>query len=118
VRFAQIRKLLHAEVLNEPIDEHTDINVAKASDLMSDVLTFSGPGKLLITGLTNNHTVKICNIAGISTVVFVRGKKPAQDTIKMAKRCNIAILTTYMSMFESCGVLYAHGMRGVQIEKT
>lgn len=113
----KISQLLEAEILWANKNDLIDVQVAKASDLMSDVLTFSGPGKLLITGLTNNHTIRTCDIAGIQMVVFVRGKKPSQEAMRLGKKCNIAMLATKLSMFEACGLLYSQGIRGVRIKK-
>ena len=109
----RIQELLAAEVLCGTHDQDLEIKVAKASDLMSDVLAYTGPGKLLLTGLTNNQVVRTCEIAGVSAIVFVRGKKPPADTIELATQCNICLLATRLSMFESCGVLFSHGVRGV-----
>lgn len=114
----ELQKLLKAEILCGKLDENLNIQIAKASDLMSDVLTYTGPGKLLLTGLTNNQVVRTCEIAGVSAVVFVRGKKPPADTIELATRCNICLLATKLSMFESCGLLFSRGLRGVSSAKT
>ncbi len=113
----QIKEFLNAEVLTESSDQNIDIKVAKASDLMSDVLRFSGPGKLLLTGLTNTHVIRTCEIASICAVVFVRGKEPPGETVELGKKCNISILTTNLSMFESCGILFSKGLRGVPIRQ-
>ncbi len=94
-------------------DENLDIRVAKASDLMSDVLAYTGPGELLLTGLTNHQVVRTCEIANVGVIVFVRGKKPADETVSLAAQCNICLLATKLSMFESCGILFSHGIHGV-----
>lgn len=113
----KISELLHAEIVWIDQTCDIDIQVAKASDLMSDVLTFSGPGKLLITGLTNTHTIRTCDIAGIKAIVFARGKKPASEVVELGKKATIALLTTNLSMFEACGILYTHGLKGVRINQ-
>lgn len=113
----QIKEFLNAEILTECDDQNIDIKVAKASDLMSDVLRFSGPGKLLLTGLTHNQVIRTCEIAGIAAIIFVRGKQPSAETVALGKKCNIAMLTTKLSMFESCGILYSNGIKGVSIKK-
>ncbi len=109
----ELQKLLKAEMLCGTLEENLDIQIAKASDLMSDVLAYTGPGELLLTGLTNHQVIRTCDIAGLRAVVFVRGKRPAEDTVKLATKCNICLLATRLSMFESCGILFSHGIRGV-----
>jgi hypothetical protein len=115
VTLEKISQLLRADIVWADSPDETDFKIAKASDLMSDVLTFSGPGKLLITGLTNTHTIRTCHIAGIRAIIFTRGKKPSSETIQLGKKSRIALLTTHLSMFETCGILYTNGMKGVQI---
>lgn len=112
----QISKLLNAP----PVDQHAnlaiEINSAVASDLMSDVLLCSQAGSLLITGLTNNQVIRTCEIAGISAILFVRNKIPTPETIMMAREQNIPLLMTRTTMFETCGILYAHGITGVNLK--
>lgn len=113
----RIQTLLHAELLSEHGTQGIDIKYAKASDLMSDVLAFSQPcserNTLLITGLTNKQVIRTCEIAGVAAIIFVRGKNPTDETIKLARQCNIPVLTTRLKMFEACGILYTNGISGV-----
>lgn len=108
---AAIRELLKAEVLSNNNSLDQDIQTANASDLMSDVLAFAVPGSLLLTGLTNAQVIRTCEIAGICAVVFLRGKKPAIETVKMSEEFNIPVMATKLTMFEACGVLYTHGLK-------
>lgn len=107
---------LNCQIITGAENLQLNIRSAKASDLMSDVLRYSGPGKLLVTGLTNIQVVRTCDIAGICVVIFVRGKKPLADTIDLARSCGITILATNLSMFDACGVLYSNGLKGVTID--
>jgi len=117
VTLDKISELLNADMLWTGNTRGIDIQVAKASDLMSDVLTFSGPGKLLITGLTNKHTIHTCEIAGIQAIIFVRGKKPSAEMIELGKKNKIFLFASNLSMFETCGILYTNGIKGVQIHQ-
>ena len=118
---SQIKELLRAEILYQYNNQDFDIKLAKASDLMSDVLAFSQPcsepNTLLLTGLTNKQVIRTCEIAGICAIVFVRGKNPPTETMKLAHDCNISILSTKLRMFEACGILFAHGIKAVFTEK-
>ena len=51
----------------------------------------------------------------IKLVVFIRGKRPEEKIIQMAKEKGIAIMTTNDPMFIACGKLYSAGIteRGV-----
>ncbi|MGA9363438.1 MAG: DRTGG domain-containing protein [Bacteroidota bacterium] len=82
-----------------------------ASDLMSDVLAFSRTGAVLLTGLVNVQTIQTAFVAEVRAIVFVRGKKPDQGVIALAKEKKIPLVGTPYSMYESCGILYMKGLR-------
>jgi predicted transcriptional regulator len=107
-----IRRILDAEVIvgGDRLDQK--IKMACGSDLMSDVLSFVKSESLLLTGLTNPQVVRTAEMADLAAVCFVRGKKPDQETIIIAKSKNIPLLTTPMPMFESCGRLWKEGLPG------
>ena len=79
---------------------------------MSDVLSFVKPGALLLTGLINPQVVRTAEMADLRAICFVRGKKPAQETIEMAESKDIPLLTTPLLLFESCGRLHREGLSG------
>ena len=83
-----------------------------ASDLLSDVLTFRGPGSLLLTGLTNAQVIRTAEMSDFAAICFVRGKKPQPDTVQLAEEKGIPLFVTPLSMFESCGRLFAQGLPG------
>lgn len=107
---SEIAKILSCEVFSckEMLD--TDIRFGCASDLMSDVLAFSQPGAVLLTGLVNPQTVHTAYISEIKSVVFVRGKKPTKEIIALAESKSIPLLSTNYSMYEACGLLYKAGL--------
>ncbi len=107
-----IKRILKAEVIVGDDLLGEDIAMACGSDLMSDVLSFGKPGALLLTGLTNPQVVRTAEMADLRAICFVRGKKPAQETIEMAESKNIPLLTTLLLMFESCGRLHREGLPG------
>jgi hypothetical protein len=78
---------------------------------MSDVLSFGKSHSLLLTGLTNQHTVRTAEITDIATICFVHGKRPQEDTVKLAKNSDITLLMTKLSMFDACGRLYGIGLK-------
>ena len=91
-----------------------DVGMCHASDLMSDVLTFVGPGSLLLTGLTNAQVIRTAEMSDFIAICFVRGKGPQPDTIQLAREKGIPMFSTAMSMYESCGRLFAAGLAGAQ----
>ncbi len=81
-----------------------------ASDMMSDVLAFSTPGGLLLTGLTNAQSIMTAVVADVAAIVYVRAKRPKSAVVELAKAKGIPVLTCRLSMFEACGRLYGNGL--------
>ena len=113
MRLHDIRDLLHCEVLTEGDDLTVDVQQVVASDGMSEILAFAKSKELMITGLTNVQAIRTADIAGVSAVVFCRGKRPDTRVIEVAKKKKIPVLVTKMVMFDICAILYNKGLKGV-----
>jgi predicted transcriptional regulator len=80
---------------------------------MSDALAFGKPGILLLTGLSNAQSVRTADIIEAKAIVYVRGKKPTDEGVTLAKNRKIPLLSTNLMMYKACGILYSHGLAGV-----
>ncbi len=78
---------------------------------MSDVLAFSVPGSLLLTGLVNAQSVRTADVAEIKALVYVRGKKPTAEALQLAQEKGIPVLASDLTMYEACGRLYSRGLK-------
>lgn len=109
---AEVEKILEAEVLcgHEHLDASVD--VAFGSDLLSDSLAFARPRSLLLTGLTNPQVIWAAEVIEVTAIVFVRGKRPSRDLVKLAEEKGIPLMVTSKLLFDSCGLLYQAGLRG------
>ncbi len=112
MRLKQVSEILEAEVLVGEKNPDLEIKMVCGADLLSDVLAFTKPGSLLLIGLTHPQVVRTAEIAEIKAVCFVRGKRPPDETIELAKKSNITLLCTSLLMYESCGRLYSHDLPG------
>lgn len=101
----EIVKILEADIISGAA-LNTEITKVAAADLMSDVLSFSREGALLLTGLTNSQVIRTAEMSNIGAVCFVRGKKPQRNVIELGKKIGIPLLATRFSMYEACGRLY------------
>ncbi len=112
LKIKDIAQILSAEILTPEIDTNTEVHTACGSDMMSDVLAYVKDQAVLITGLNNPQVIRTANMMDMVCVVYVRGKKPDQLSIQLAKESNICVLTTEKPMFTCCGMLYEKGLRG------
>ncbi|MBN1484581.1 MAG: transcriptional regulator [Chloroflexia bacterium] len=97
------------------IKQDPEIQVAGASDLMSDVLALVEPGAVLLTGLCNPQVVRTAEMSDIAAIIFVRGKYPPKETIGLAQQMGIPLGTTPHSMYEASGRLYQAGLKSCDI---
>jgi len=111
MNLAEIRDILNATVITDAAALLNSVESVYCADLMSDVLSFSVAKCLLITGLTNAQVIRTAEMAAINMIVFIQGKRPAVQTIRLAEEKNIPLLVTDLSMFDACGRLYEKGLR-------
>jgi predicted transcriptional regulator len=118
MRLAEVCTLLSCEAICGAFSgEEHEVAAGFAADLMSDVLANAAKDSLLITGLTSAQVIHTADVAEMRAVVFVNGKKPAPPVIVMAKELGLPLLTTHHTMFSTCGLLWAAGLR-VVVEMT
>jgi predicted transcriptional regulator len=108
----EVKDILDAEVIGVSANLRTEVATGCGADLMSDVLAFIKEGALLMTGLTNPQVIRTAEMVDVKAICFVRGKRPGEDTIRLAKGKGIPLLMTRLPMFEACGRLYKNGLRG------
>jgi len=113
VTLREIQDLLQCEVLTGGDNLQIDVTQVVASDGMSEILAFAKSKELMITGLTNIQSIRTADIAGVSAVIYCRGKLPEKKVIEFATQKRIPVLVTKMGMFDICGVLYDKGLKGV-----
>lgn len=109
----RVAEILECTVLSGNEQMQMEVNICCGSDLMSDVLAFSKPECLLLTGLSNSQSVLTADVADVKAIVYVRGKRPDENALKLAQTKKIPILSTRNVMFEACGKLYAAGLQSV-----
>ena len=116
MKICEVKKILNAEVLCGNNLMGNEVSSAFGSDLMSDVLAYVKGKTILLTGLTNQQVVRTAEMADLSAIVFVRGKKPEHDIVKLANENGIVLLLTMDTMYTASGKLYSNGLEGVRIK--
>ena len=93
------------------IQELTDASIVCGSEKReSDVLTLDCGDVLLVTGLCNLQTIRTAEMAEVSYILFVRGKKVTPDMLELARENNMVLLETDHSMYHTVGELYSAGL--------
>lgn len=102
IELGKIKDALQAEVLAGDDLMKSKVTDIYASDLMSDVLAYGKSGSCLLTGLNSVQAAISSYMAEFTAIIFLRGKKPGNDTCKFAEGKGIAVLTTKADMYDAC----------------
>ena len=112
MKISNIKELLQATVLCGEDKLDNEIHSACGSDMMSDVLAYVKNQAVLLTGLVNAQVIRTAEMMDMVCIVFVRSKQPTPDMIELAKESGLVLLSTDKRMFDTCGILYQHGLAG------
>jgi predicted transcriptional regulator len=92
--------------------EHRDLDGVFVSDMLSDVMAGAKSGNLWLTIQTHKSIVPAANLVDVSAVVITGGKEVPKDTVDLASKYNIAVLSSELPTFELVGKLYQLGLGG------
>jgi len=87
-----------------------EVNGVFISDMVSDVMANAKPGNLWLTIQTHKSIIPAANLVDASAIVITCGKEVPQDTVDLASKYDIPILSSELPTFELVGKLYALGM--------
>ena len=119
----ELQKTLSAETIFDcGIEPETGYDTVCACDMMSELLAIMNNssqrnrGIILLTGLANPQVIRTSELVDIRLIVFLRDKKPAPETVELARKCGITIMSTPYTMYKSCGILHEMKLNDVQLE--
>lgn len=115
MQLKHIMELIEANVIAFECGLDYDVQTAFGSDLMSDVLAYVEEDTLLITGLVNQQVIRTAEMLDLKAILFVRGKVPCPDVVKLAEEKQIVLMTTKQSLFNVSGILYQNGLSGIKL---
>jgi predicted transcriptional regulator len=110
MKIKEIGNLLDAACLTGEAHLDSEVISACCSDMMSDVLAYVKDQGVLITGLINPQVIRTANMMDMICIVFVRGKKPTEEMVELARECGVTVMCTDKRAFEASGILYAAGL--------
>ncbi len=114
MKLSEVKEILDAKVYTGEELLENEVDSAFGSDLMSDVLAFVNDRVLLLTGLVNLQVVRTAEMMDITSILFVRGKKPDDAIIELAKAKGMVIMSADCTMYVASGKLYSNGLAGTE----
>lgn len=118
------KKLSAATIYDGGAEPDTGYDTVCACDMMSELLAMMNHscrrnrGIILLTGLANPQVIRTSELVDIRLIVFLRDKKPTPDTVELARKCGITIMSTPHTMYKCCGILHDMKLNDVQGENT
>ncbi len=88
-----------------------DVEGVYISDMVSDIITGAKASSLLVTLQTHKSLIAAANLVDVAAVVFVRGKKPAQDVIDLATKAGIGLFVADKDTWSFAMTLRDIGMK-------
>jgi predicted transcriptional regulator len=115
MKIREVYECLEAELICGEAFVEEEIDYGYSCDLMSDVLAYVKNNVLLLTGLIHPQVIRTAEMLDIKAIVIVRGKRPSEELVDMAKRKDIVLMRTMHSLFTASGVLFSNGLLGEEI---
>ena len=110
MKLREIKDILDTEVLYGEELLEREVYAVCGSDLMSDVLAFVKNQSVLLTGLLNPQVIRTAEMMDMCCVIILRGKKPDELLVKLAKEKDIVLMASKYDMYRACGKLYSNGL--------
>ena len=90
--------------------EPREISGVFVSDMMSDAMANAKSGNLWVTVQTHKSIVPAANLVDVSAIVVTSGKSVPAETVELANKHGIAVLSTPLMTFDLVGKLYGLGL--------
>ena len=107
---AQLAALIDARILNQGNAER-EVSGGIVCDLLSWVMANGGQGMAWITVQTHLNVLAVAALHDLSCVILPEGIKMEGASLEKAKEEGINILSSSLSAYEICGLMYANGIK-------
>ena len=109
----EVQEALDAEVLTGQDRLDRTVVGAGGADIMAAFLSAATKDAVILTGSTGDEVIRTAKVAEVAAVVFVRGNKPDDSAIELARAYDLPTMVTNHSLFVASGKLYMNGLRGL-----
>jgi predicted transcriptional regulator len=109
MKASEIAEKAALKPLNDCKDK--DIEGVYISDMVSDIITGAKANNLLVTLQTHKSLIASANLVDVAAIVFVRGKKPAEDVVELASKAEIGLFVTEMDTWSLATKLQELGVK-------
>ena len=90
--------------------EDKEVSGVFISDMLSDIMSSAETGNIWLTVQTHKNVVSAANLIDIAAVIVKNGKKVPEETIELANRFHVIILSSPLSSFQLASKLVDAGL--------
>lgn len=90
--------------------ENRNVEGVYISDMVSDVMAGAKSGNIWLTVQTHKSIVPAANLVDVAAIIITGGKQVPVETVELASKYNIAILSSDLATFQLVGKLYELGI--------
>jgi predicted transcriptional regulator len=90
--------------------ENRNVEGVYISDMVSDVMAGAKSGNLWLTVQTHKSIVPAANLVDVAAIIITGGKQVPVETVELASKYDIAILSSDLPTFQLVGKLYEFGI--------
>jgi len=106
IKIAKLNEIIAGEILGKTFEKDNFISGAYACDMLSRVVSSIGDRQVWITILNSMNVVAVASLSECPCVVLAEAVKMDSDVIKRADENNITVISTALSAYEVCGLIY------------
>ena len=106
----QILPLIKGKLLTEGSDTSRSISSGYACDLLSWVMARGKKDMAWVTVQTHLNVIAIASLHEMSCVIMPENIKMEENSLKKAKEEGIAVISSPLSAYALCGILYQQGI--------
>jgi len=91
--------------------EEREVEGVFISDMLSDVMTSAKTGEIWLTVQTHTNIVSAANLVDMAAIIVTQGKKVSQNTVELANRYHVIILSSPKTTFALATELISIGVK-------
>jgi len=108
MKLKEIIEKLSLVALTNVVDK--EVSGVFISDMLSDIMSSAETGNIWLTVQTHKNVVSAANLIDIAAVIVINGKTVPEDTIELANRFHVIILSSPLSSFQLASKLVEAGL--------
>lgn len=110
MKVSELCSMIDGKLLTDERTAENEIKSCYACDLLSRVMAMGDEGCAWITVQTHMNVVAVASLHDMSCIICPEGIDPEKASVCKASDEGIALVSTPLTAYHVCGILYRHGI--------